>query len=275
MPTFDVLEEGPVGNDGGWSWLRALSLELTNLELNNFAKSRVVNHPMGWAAWRTVAAVYFFAIFCASIDEMEQEGNGAWWLIYLTHWTLTVQVVYLVLAAACTWKYGLGQGELTQLPWLYAFTWILQNVLLAGTFLVFLLYWTLVYTGGAVPFLTTQVHGANFIAMLIDRFFTLQPVRFAHFYMPVLYAFTYFIWSIIQLYSGVDNGDYEGEAVYTATDYKAKPSNYVLMLFLVFVGTPVVYWVMCAWAVLASHLLPSIKSTPIAPSSGPSSARAS
>mmetsp|Transcript_40890 Transcript_40890/g.65734 ORF Transcript_40890/g.65734 Transcript_40890/m.65734 type:complete len:261 (-) Transcript_40890:72-854(-) len=234
-----------------WTKYRML---LTNSELNTFATART-DHPISWAVWRTLMACYFFAIMIWSIAADVESGNGAWWLIYLTHWTLLVLVVYQVCAATCTWMYGLRMLNIREQPKLFTVTWHLQNILLAAAPLVFILYWGLVYDGGTVRFLTTQTHGANALAIAIDCFFSCQPKRFEHFYQPVIYALIYTIFSIIQEYTGIDNGSLEGTSIYDVTNYKANPARIGFILVLAIFLAPAIYCLLVCWDRLAQYVI--------------------
>ena len=58
-----------------------------------------------YLAFRAFNFVLMFAVLLWSFINMAEKGDGGYWFIYLTHWTLVLEVVYLALAlsvGACT-----------------------------------------------------------------------------------------------------------------------------------------------------------------------------
>lgn len=227
-----------------------LGMALNNSQLNSFAKAKFEN-TMAWAVYRSFAAVYFFAILIWSITATSVGVNADYWFIYLTNWTLLWEVIYLCLACACTWKYGFDKGTLRETPALFTVTWVFQNIAMGATFIVCVLYWVLVYSGGTVFVLGVHVHGINWIMMLIDRFLTRQPIYYSHVYQPMIYALVYSIWSIIHSYSGIDNGSRKGTYIYTSTDFKGNPFSFIIVTIVVFIVAPLFHTIMVGWARLA------------------------
>mmetsp|Transcript_9659 Transcript_9659/g.18542 ORF Transcript_9659/g.18542 Transcript_9659/m.18542 type:complete len:305 (-) Transcript_9659:162-1076(-) len=233
---------------GGAAQGDCLAMELSEKEIQVFAKSQLSDQTLAWAIYRSAAATYFVAILSWSIGNMAFTKDGAYWPIYLTHWTLVVLVVYLSFAAMCTWLYGFDEKIEGKTPLLFKVTWVLQNICLSSTMLVFLLYWMLVYTGGPVTVLSCHVHGVNWVMMLIDRFFSEQPAYFMHCYQAQLYALVYFIWSVIQYYGQVDNGSKAGTAIYNATDYGKDPvTNYITFAVILTMLIPGCHATMVLW----------------------------
>ena len=74
---------------------------------------------------------------------------------------LIIEVVYLAFAAYTTAS-GLYRASATPTPWFAKATWVLQDLTLSASFLVFLLYWTLIYDGGTPRPITPFTHGYNF-----------------------------------------------------------------------------------------------------------------
>jgi len=199
--------------DYTWSFGMGMTAE----ELSNFPMPKCGEKYAGiWFGWRAFASLYFLAVAITSIVQDCEEGVGAWWLIYLTNWTLVLQIVYLHLSAWITRGYLLTKRTPKKVPTHYHIAWILQSVLASATTLVFLLYWALIHDGGAVKFVTINTHGVNFIAMLIDRGFSKQPARMMHFYYPMIYGIIFYLFSIMHEYAGLDNGHKDGNTcVYT------------------------------------------------------------
>ena len=152
------------------------------------------------------------------------------YLIYLTNQMLIIEVVYLAFAAYTTAS-GLYRAAATPTPWFAKATWVLQDLTLSASFLVFLLYWTLIYDGGTPRPITPFTHGYNFAAMAVDQLLTNQPVRPWHFVYFIGYSILYLVWSAIFFVSGLrcDGERYIYEtrvpASFPSTPASATPTN--------------------------------------------------
>jgi hypothetical protein len=85
---------------------------------------------------------------------------------------------------------------------LYTFN-TLQDAIYAGSFIVFLLYWTLVFEGEPQGPISYQSHGVNFALCLIDCFFTAAPVRLLHVWVPFIFGFLYLVFTYIFYAAGL------------------------------------------------------------------------
>lgn len=145
-----------------------------------------------------------------------------WQPIYLTHWSLTLELVYFVMAAACTAFYLKYQPTdenilLPNIRRLIKVTWCFQSFIGPASLLVFTLFWALVYRGHA-SVLTTQVHGANFLLMAIDFMVSAAPFRFAHIWCTYSYAVAYIFFSGMYYVAGGTNPDGD-RYIYATLDY--------------------------------------------------------
>ena len=120
----------------------------------------------------------------------------------VTNQMLIIEVVYLAFAAYTTASAFYRDAQ-SPTPWFAKATWVLQDLTLSASFLVFLLYWTLIYDGGTPRAITPFTHGYNFAAMAVDQVLTNQPVRPWHFVYFIAYAVLYLVWSAIFFVSGL------------------------------------------------------------------------
>ena len=118
-------------------------------------------------------------------------------------------------------------------------TWVLQDLTLSASFLVFLLYWTLIYDGGTPRPITPFTHGYNFAAMAIDQILTNQPVRPWHFVYFIGYSILYLIWSAIFFVSGLRC---DGERyIYETLNWKKIDQTSLMAAVILLVVCPIVY----------------------------------
>jgi hypothetical protein len=108
-----------------------------------------------------------------------------YWFLYLTNWTLSVQVSYLCLAAWVTWHARpCGGPDDAAAPQAHLhLLLLLQSVAVPGAVLVTLLFWTLVFPTwreSAHYLVNYLVHGVNCIVALADLAMTRQPFPLAH-----------------------------------------------------------------------------------------------
>ena len=141
---------------------------------------------------------------------------GYYW-IYLTHITLTLQVIYHALAVALAVKAkNKAEGE-ESVPRLAKLTWFMQAVCLPSTFFVFVLYWGLVFDG-ELQAIACFTHGVNFAVMMADAYASGFPVLLAHALYFMIYAALYLCWTFVHYQSGV--GNEKGEPyIYSAVNW--------------------------------------------------------
>jgi len=201
-------------------------------------------------ALRAFNALVMTTTLLASITEWEVTWQGIeYWFFYLTHWALFVQVVYLNLAVACTWilrpkgsaiSPAEGASEASgpdgEMPVYVKVLWGLQGVIVPGSFVVFVLYWALVFSG-TVYFISVLVHGVNFIVQMADFLASQQPYLLLHGVYFLGFAVLYLLWSAIHYGTGWGNG--EGERyVYSSLDWSSPGSAAVLSVLILLVVVP-------------------------------------
>ena len=109
---------------------------------------RFVSSPDMFLAFRTTLCVVMLAVLVWSFSKSAVDDEAQFWFIYLTHWTLLIEVVYLCCALFTTATLrpkvldrlagslpptpGFSDG----MPLHVKITWILQSVVLPASFLV-------------------------------------------------------------------------------------------------------------------------------------------
>jgi hypothetical protein len=126
--------------------------------------------------------------------------------IYLTHWSILLESIYLAtaLAVACTFvarDIHNEQSAPESVRWLAKTMWFLRNAIGPASFTVFLLYWTLLASGN-IDSVTAQVHGANWVIMILDFVFSAAPFRIVNAWCVYVYLFAYLIFSVLYFVGG-------------------------------------------------------------------------
>ena len=109
---------------------------------------RFVSSPDRFLAFRAAQFVLMLAVLCWSVSDAAVRNRAAFWFIYLTNWTLLIEVVYLAAALYTTaalraMAMDRIAGTLPPTPGFSAgmprhakITWGLQAVVLPSSFLV-------------------------------------------------------------------------------------------------------------------------------------------
>lgn len=154
------------------------------------------------------------------------QGNYFW--IYLTHWSLTVETLYLIFMALAAFVArrkldetskategatedadgtGVGQ-EPAAMPVLHGITLTLFTIATPLSLIVTVLYWTLVYSPNqSVSWTTYIVHLLNFILLLVNFSVSRLPIYFANSLPYYLFGFSYIIWSLIDWGATIGTND--------------------------------------------------------------------
>jgi len=200
-----------------------------------FCASRCVEDRKTYLAVRVCLFLTVLAVFIWSVAHHPSRC----YLIYLTNQMLIIEVVYLAFAAYTTAS-AFYRDAPSPTPWFAKATWVLQDLTLSASFLVFLLYWTLIYDGGTPRPITPFTHGYNFLAMAIDQLLTNQPVRPWHFVYFIGYAVLYLVWSVIFNFSGLRC---DGERyIYEPLNWKKFDKTALTAAIILLVVCPLVYF---------------------------------
>lgn len=204
----------------------ALAVNLTDICGQARTARDAAGDAVGWSVWECVCP-------------------GPLWLAYLTHWTLLIQLAYLFLAAFTTYR---GRAYVSSPvpadtpvgPWYVKAVWFLQAIQIPGTFLVFVLYWLLVFTGSFANFVSPLTHGVNFVVAVVDFYLSKQPMYTAHVLWFFGYACLYCLWNVIFWGSGATTCHGEN-FLYSSLDLNSGAGAWILMVGLLLVVVPLIY----------------------------------
>ncbi|XP_059051202.1 protein rolling stone-like [Achroia grisella] len=161
--------------------------------------------------FRAILFLTSLGILLYSIITYSISGIVGYWFIYLTHWGLTANVLATGFATAVSTRcyfYGPISGQY-RIPWYLKTYWVLFNVATPVAFLITIFYWTVLFEAGIEEELNhaldVTVHGVNTIVMFLLLMTCSQPNYLLHVYQPLLFALTYFFFSLFYyLANGVD-----------------------------------------------------------------------
>ncbi|KAL3910137.1 MAG: hypothetical protein SGPRY_009169, partial [Prymnesium sp.] len=153
----------------------------------------------------------FFFLFWLSVTiwAVADDFDAQFW-IYLTNWSLLFELTYFAFAAglamaAIFFNVPDAKGEKT--PWYARVGYALQCSTYVISFIVSVLFWALVYDGGALPAISFFTHGSNFIVAFADLLLAGIPFRVGHMWVSLVFALAYVLFSLIYDVSGGMAGD--------------------------------------------------------------------
>jgi len=170
-----------------------------------------------------ILAYSLYVFYTDRISELSSQNTGIlrFWPIYLTHWALTLEVVFLwvnVMTAT------------TSPSWLAR---LLYAIAMPCSLMVVCLYWFVIYKPGhAIGVINVLTHGVNFLGMLVVMFSN----HYSHTCMKSVYSISYGLlwiaWSVIFYLTGLTNQ--HGHAhIYAVINWsKPRPTIGLLSLFL-------------------------------------------
>lgn len=170
--------------------------------------------------------------------------------IYLTNITLTLQVLYHLLAVAVAWSaWSSRSGDPTAIPCLAKSTWLLQSVCLHASFFVFVTHWVLVCPLGdcRLKVVSYFTHGVNFVIMVTDVYLSGQPLLLPHAFCTFGYVLLYIAWTIVH-YAGHLTNEKGDRYIYKDLDWSQAGSTATLSAGIFFIVTPLV--VLGCWTIM-------------------------
>ncbi|CAM9586867.1 unnamed protein product [Phaeothamnion confervicola] len=195
-------------------------------------------------------------IMAISLSFKAGEKELKYWPIYLTNWSLVIEVAYLWMAFILSLGFrrfavpvspGVAPGQLVKPAPFVIVAWFFRNVSYVLSLAVFALFWLLVYDGGNVAFITPQVHGVNLFFTAVDAFFSAAPYYFLHVWQPFVVSLLYVIWSIIHEELNIrddENNDY----IYSTLNWNHPGATIPVVVVILFVGLPIAQAIMwCVW----------------------------
>ena len=124
-----------------------------------FASSRFIANRRTYLAVRAFLFLAILAIFAWSVAHAVRNGYGRCYLFYLTNQGLVIESAYFGFAVWTT--AAAFRVDAKETPWYVKAAWILQDVALPLTCLIFLLYWLTIYSGGTPNPMTPFTHGVR------------------------------------------------------------------------------------------------------------------
>jgi hypothetical protein len=177
--------------------------------------------PYDIIAWRTllfVSSLYLllwsildhaYGINDDNIEEPLKNPEVKYWFIYLTHWILMTETAYFFTALATLLAAVISQDpERKRMqnakPWFMSLTFGLQSIVLPFSFIITLMYWTLVFptVRGSMRPLSVMTHGGNFAVIFVDFVLGQQPMFFSKILWPLVFASVYGIFTLVYYYNG-------------------------------------------------------------------------
>lgn len=230
------------------------SLEEPNGKYIDVANSFAPDSPRYHHVLLLRAGILVISIISLALSLDRAGENRFIWLGKLSNLGLVIAIAYQITACIVTFR----RKYLTQpnadfhdelsipmkIMW-FLYVWSVPNELI-----ITLLFWTLDYPvkeDKNIRFDTITVHGIIALLLLIDgNLIARIPLRIKHFKVMEIYAILYLIWSVIHAFSGIGNGNSEGDLLYDVLDWKDKPiATLIISSIIVGVVIPVVF--MLAW----------------------------
>mmetsp|Transcript_10900 Transcript_10900/g.32530 ORF Transcript_10900/g.32530 Transcript_10900/m.32530 type:complete len:286 (-) Transcript_10900:24-881(-) len=188
--------------------------------IEHFASSRLASQRT-FLAVRVALLVVALALLGWSVAFDAAGGRIACWLFFFTHWGLLLVAAYFVCAVLVT-AAGAKPSPPHAAPRSCKALWLLQSVTLPATFLVTVLYWSLVYDGDMKP-ITPFSHGLNFALVFVDSVLANAPIYLAHGVFFVGYLVLFLFWSLVHYYAGLTDC-YGERRLYSVLDW-SKPDK--------------------------------------------------
>lgn len=193
------------------------------------------------------------------------DGCGMKFFIYLTYWSLTAQLVYVWLDFFTVYMANrMSAGKcprVKRMPWYARATWCLFDILMPTTFLVFVLYFSLVVNWNYPPtrVLAYVTHGGNFALMMLDAVFSRKPYYLLHGVYFAIEAFIYLFFTYLFFLAGgtaCDGMPY----IYGVLDWGGKfrlaGTLGVIIFFVVAPVVNIIFWL------LVSFVFPGLRPRP-------------
>lgn len=188
--------------------------------------------------------------------------------MYLTWWSLILQIVFFTLAAGMVLrsnKYAerpsdvhargaspadvarIEDHELVRPGFFAGLTWVLQDITYTTALCVVVLFWLQsIKTQPEIDAFDYNIHAGNGVVVLIDSLFSFSPVRLLHWWMPQLLGLCYAIWSIIHYAVGIrmPSGN---RYIYSILDWSEWRTALPVTVVAILVVIPLVHTLLFWW----------------------------
>lgn len=162
------------------------------------------------------------------------------WPIFLTSWSLVVELLYLGVALYNTWLVRPSNSDIPAVaPASVKLAWLLNGITLPVATLVAVGYWALVYRPPFNP-ISACTHGLNLLVILVDAMVCSHTYVLSQYCVALAFSVLYYVWSGI--HAVADVGGENGESyIYANVDWKDAPTATVVTLIItLFVGMPII-----------------------------------
>lgn len=184
-----------------------------------------------------------------TIWSIAEAAHPAYWLIYLTHWGLVLEVLYLGFAVfttykSITWPRQPSDPACKALPWYVQTMWLLHAVILPGSFFIFANFWLLVFEPPVLA-ISVCTHGVNFAVMLADVVVGNTPYLLLHGAYFWAFAVLYLGWSLVHYALRIGDGA-GNDYIYEALDWGDAESTGSLGVAVLLILAPLInigFWV--------------------------------
>lgn len=188
-------------------------------------------------------------------DELEKDQSTktsepiGYWFIYLTHWGLTTETLYFLVAFLITLvvqssdpKEWQESNTVQATPWYVSLSWALQAIMLPMSVAITILFWVLVYDPSTTP-TTVEIltHGGNAALMLLDFIFVQQPLFCRKIVWPVVFSAAYLGFSFAYYKGGGTQGDGSTTYIYKDLDWADPKHAGMIGAIMAFGAMPVLY----------------------------------
>ncbi|XP_046327275.2 protein rolling stone-like isoform X2 [Haliotis rufescens] len=183
--------------------------------------------PKMYLCWRGVVAAYHVAMiivtwFCDRHTWTRTEEDSIKWFIYFTNWMF----------------------------FLLTFSTLIDFVAVGYCHLV---RKDIISAGGAISMVNCITHVGNTTYVIINLCIAASPVRFFHFFQPLIVAATYYIFSAVYQAAGGTNG-LGASAIYPGLDWSADPGGAALFSFYSCLLVPFLQFLIFVIAMLKGSL---------------------
>eukprot|EP00164_Ancoracysta_twista_P001122 GFYU01001473.1.p1 GENE.GFYU01001473.1~~GFYU01001473.1.p1 ORF type:complete len:281 (+),score=89.46 GFYU01001473.1:90-932(+) len=185
--------------------------------------------PMTFAIFRIVMGFYLLSWVIVAGVEQDNEGKLFMYLTYLSALVISVWFLY---SGVLTYLFAKDPEVITSGKGKVAAEWQYRtnNLALIGPFLIVVVYWGVIYTGGHVTAYNVHVHGINFVQTLADFFLSRTEFSIGNAWVTYIYGITYLIFTVI-FYGAGGNNTMGKPYVYTFLDYGNNPTTAVIYVF--------------------------------------------
>ena len=174
------------------------------------------------------------ATVVVSVTESVENGDGDFYMIYLTNWG----ALLLTLSHVLGFFVALFRRALESpcVSWFTTAATFIRSLANPIAFLITIAYWTLIYKGQAISAANFMTHGLNSVIVLCDILLSTYTSRLSHLIWGVLFSAIYVSWSGIHYAANIGNKDghrYIYDSLSWAQNKVVKSIAYVSVIMII------------------------------------------